>query len=142
VAAMSSTIMPITSTYLASSSTIAAYVGPPTPSIVPSALDGKCVFVGCYTEATNTRALNEDTLIDYIDMTVEMCASFCSGYMLFGLEWRGECYCGDALQPGSVLRPPTECDLTCDGAPLEFCGAGDRLDGGFLKFCAEPMIRS
>ena len=67
-------------------------------------------------------------------MTVEMCATYCSkNYLFFGVEYSGECYCGNSLQSGSVLRPPTECNMVCDGASLEFCGGGDRLNGAFLN---------
>lgn len=48
-------------------------------------------WIGCYTEATNGRALNQATLVNYTAMTVEMCGAFCSPtYSMFGLEYAGE----------------------------------------------------
>jgi hypothetical protein len=64
-------------------------------------------------------------------MTVEMCQSFCSSptvYQYFGVEYAGECYCGNSLQAGSIGAPTTDCSMICDGSPYEFCGAGNRLD--------------
>jgi WSC domain len=64
-------------------------------------------------------------------MTVEMYQAFCSSptpYQMFGVEYAGECYCGNVLQAGSVGAPTTDCSMTCDGSPYEFCGAGNRLD--------------
>jgi hypothetical protein len=51
---------------------------------------GNYGWIGCYTEATNARALNSATLVNYNTMTVEMCEAFCSSpvaYTMFGLEY-------------------------------------------------------
>jgi hypothetical protein len=64
-------------------------------------------------------------------MTVELCQSFCASqgtYSMFGVEYAGECYCGNTLQTGSVLAPTTDCSMLCDGNKFEYCGAGNRLD--------------
>lgn len=51
---------------------------------------GKYSLVGCQTEATNGRALQAtSTAAD--DMTLEKCATFCSGYTYFGTEYGREC---------------------------------------------------
>lgn len=57
------------------------------PSIVPSY--GAYNYSGCYTEGSGTRALGaKQTASD--DMTVAYCASFCSGYRYFGIEYSSE----------------------------------------------------
>jgi WSC domain len=45
--------------------------------------------IGCYTEATSTRAL---TGLSYFDdaMTVEKCAAACAGFDYFGIEYHRE----------------------------------------------------
>lgn len=48
-------------------------------------------YVGCYTEATNIRALTAGTIIDYDAMTTEKCAAACTGFIFFGIEYGGEC---------------------------------------------------
>jgi hypothetical protein len=82
---------------------------------------------GCYTEATNIRALSEGKYCDD-NMTVGMCALACSGFTLFGVEYGRECYCGSSLNAGSVSAPIQECNFACPGNKKEFCGAGNRLN--------------
>ena len=122
-------VSPTTSTSTSTSSSI--YSGPTT---VPSV--GSCYFVGCYSEATNSRALIDAHYIDYsaTGMTVEKCAASCGPtYSLFGVEWSGECYCGNTLQAGSVLMPIEQCQTNvCDGDNMEYCGGSSRLG---LYYC-------
>jgi hypothetical protein len=47
-------------------------------------------FQGCYTEATNIRALSSASFYDYPAMTLEECAADCAGYTYFGVEYGGE----------------------------------------------------
>lgn len=58
-------------------------------------------------------------------MTVESCASFCSDWPYFGIEYGGQCYCGQDLPSESA--PETDCNMACDGNSAELCGAGWRL---------------
>ena len=84
-------------------------------------------YAGCYTEATNGRALSGSTY--YNDkMTVEKCAAACNAYSLFGLEYGRECYCGNRINSGSVLTLEGDCNFTCPGNKAQSCGAGRRLD--------------
>lgn len=109
------------------SSSTSATPSPSGPSHVKAV--GSYNWIGCYTEATNSRALKSDTLINYNTMTVEICAGFCGPtYSMFGIEYSGECYCGNTLQAGSVLAPTTDCSMICGGNSQEYCGAGNRLD--------------
>jgi hypothetical protein len=106
------------------------------PTTVPSV--GSCYFVGCYSEATNSRALVGNHYIDYsvTGITVEKCAASCGpAYSLFGVEWSGECYCGNALQAGSVLMPIEQCTNVCDGDSTEYCGGSARLG---VYYCPPP----
>ena len=61
-------------------------------------------------------------------MTLEMCAADCQGFTYWGVEYGGECYCGNALQAGSVVAADSDCSFTCPGNAYEYCGAGNRLD--------------
>ncbi|KAL8894926.1 MAG: hypothetical protein Q9207_008363 [Kuettlingeria erythrocarpa] len=82
---------------------------------------------GCYTEATNGRALSGKTYYDDA-MTTAKCASACAGFDLFGLEYYRECYCGNKLQTGSVAAPSAECKYPCTGDKDEICGGDNRLN--------------
>ncbi|KUJ09774.1 WSC-domain-containing protein [Mollisia scopiformis] len=84
-------------------------------------------YGGCYTEATNMRALTGDAYFDDL-MTVEKCAAACSTFSRFGVEYGRECYCGNSIMPGSVSAPETDCSFPCPGDAGEFCGAGNRLN--------------
>ncbi|KAI4223684.1 MAG: hypothetical protein L6R36_005237 [Xanthoria steineri] len=92
---------------------------PPTPSTYTSE--------GCYTEATRGRALSGKTYYDDA-MTTAKCATACTGFDLFGLEYYRECYCGNKLQPGSVSTPSNECYHPCTGDKNEICGGDNRLN--------------
>ncbi|MCJ1427052.1 hypothetical protein MMC29_004955 [Sticta canariensis] len=94
------------------------------PTVVPSV--GGFNYSGCYTEATNGRALSGKTL-NANDMTIEHCASNCTSYKYFGVEFGSECYCGNTLGAGTVKAAGTDCSMTCPGNPNEICGNGNRL---------------
>ena len=89
-------------------------------------------YVGCYTDANQAPnpypALSAKAMSDFSKMTVELCGTFCKGYTFFGIEWRGECYCGNEIGKGSLLQQDKECGLTCPGDYRQLaCGEGQRL---------------
>lgn len=87
---------------------------------------GSWNWYGCYTEATNNRALNAKAFAgDTVDL--ESCAAFCAGYDFFGTEYAGECYCGNTFNAGSVKTDVSECNMICKADACEYCGAGNRL---------------
>jgi hypothetical protein len=53
---------------------------------------GNWAFQGCWTEATNGRALASTTFAND-SMTLESCASFCTGFKMFGVEYGRKCMC-------------------------------------------------
>ncbi|KAK3378435.1 hypothetical protein B0H63DRAFT_397603 [Podospora didyma] len=99
----------------------------PTGTLAIKPTVGAYAFVGCQTEATTGRALSGLTYAADA-MTLESCAAFCSAYTYFGTEYGRECYCGNSLGAGSVPAPVGDCSMTCAGNPLEYCGAGNRLE--------------
>ncbi|RDA92642.1 hypothetical protein CP533_1469 [Ophiocordyceps camponoti-saundersi (nom. inval.)] len=93
----------------------------------PEAIAGNWLSYGCYSEATNGRALNDKTYADD-NMTLAACAGFCTEYSFFGVEYSRECFCGDALDQTATKQPGSECSMTCMGsAGCEYCGGGRRL---------------
>lgn len=89
-------------------------------------------YAGCYTDgdpAPNPyRALFGKVISDFDKMTVEMCGAFCKDYKVFGIEWNGECYCGNELAKGSTKKDDAECGLTCPGNYKQrACGESKRL---------------
>ncbi|KAG0648748.1 WSC domain-containing [Hyphodiscus hymeniophilus] len=99
---------------------------------IPRTADGY-VYAGCYTDSPSNRALGLASTVDYDSMTVEKCGQFCKsgGYLMFGLEYGGECWCGNAVSAGNTIAPKqdAECTTTCPGDPTELaCGAANRLN--------------
>ena len=94
------------------------------PAVVPST--GPYNYSGCYTEGTNVRALGSKATASP-DMTVQSCATYCSGYTYFGLEYANECYCGNSFGTGSVKTVEDQCTMNCAGNSSQICGAGGRL---------------
>ena len=76
---------PSATTANAGTSTSAANSGPTCVTSV-NTTQGVWNMIGCFTEATASRAL---TSASYSNSTnsVEQCAAFCSGYTFFGVEW-------------------------------------------------------
>lgn len=102
------------------------------PSVVPSASGFS--YLGCYTEATNGRALSGlENPVGGSTLTVALCAAACKGYAFMGLEYSGECYCGNTFNAGSAVAPggsdPQQnmCDMLCDGDQTTYCGGPNRL---------------
>jgi hypothetical protein len=56
-------------------------------------------------------------------MTIDYCIKLCGskGYKFAGLEIGDECYCGDAFDSSSSLRPE-ECSNSCVGNKYQVCG--------------------
>ena len=68
-------------------------------------------------------------------MTIEACAAFCigKGAALAGLEYAGECWCGDRLPAGAILGADNGgttgavCKMNCVGNVTEICGGSNAL---------------
>lgn len=99
----------------------AELTGPSHPATV-----GDYEFYGCVTDSQTARTLTESALTDS-DMTLEMCATFCSGYTFFGTEYSIECFCGNEFTAGATVVDDSECSMTCGGNADNLCGNGDRL---------------
>lgn len=95
---------------------------------------GNWLYMGCYSEATNNRALSDlQNPISGLAVTIEACAVACAGYGYFGTEYSSECYCGYTVNIGSALvagstPAQTLCDMTCSGNASEYCGGPGRLN--------------
>src|SRR6266516_1182264 len=64
-------------------------------------------------------------------LTVALCTSACqaAGYVLAGVEYAGECYCGNTVASGGPASDGlTGCNMPCNGNSSEFCGGPNRLD--------------
>ncbi|KAF8855141.1 hypothetical protein BDZ45DRAFT_676433 [Acephala macrosclerotiorum] len=123
----SSSILSSTSTTVTSSSIITTAI---TPSGTLNPLEPKTIstfqYIGCYTDlVNNVRTLSS---IKYVNstMTLEMCATKCTSYDYFGVEYGSECYCGYTLN-ATLRATETDCNKPCGGNATEICGKANRL---------------
>ncbi|KAJ3176268.1 hypothetical protein HK101_010463 [Irineochytrium annulatum] len=86
------------------------------------------VSYGCVLDAANGAGRTLSKQMQNPKRTVEDCLSACSAYSYAGLEYGGECWCGNSfLNTTSVDVPLAQCNDPCNGNKAEICGSGNRL---------------
>ncbi|CAP60434.1 uncharacterized protein PODANS_1_7300 [Podospora anserina S mat+] len=86
--------------------------------------------MGCYSEGTTGRTLTHGIgSIPAGEMTVAKCTAACAAanYILAGVEYGGECFCGNTISNGGAPAA-SGCSMTCNGNTTEFCGGPSRLN--------------
>jgi len=83
-------------------------------------------YYGCVLDQGSPRSLPDDSTAGN-GMTLESCASFCSGFDYFGTEYGSQCYCGYSLNAAGVNEPSADCNMPCGGDTTEVCGGSWRL---------------
>ncbi|KAH8909665.1 WSC-domain-containing protein [Coniochaeta sp. PMI_546] len=83
------------------------------------------VYSGCFADNTPDATLSFHSDADRYNMTVEGCMAECkgNGFRYAGLEYYGECYCGNAVNGPSVDE--SQCNFPCTGNQSEVCGGGN-----------------
>ncbi|KAK3327788.1 WSC domain-containing protein [Cercophora scortea] len=103
------------------------------PKVVQTAVAGsiQATLQGCFVDNSTARVLPKYTWTSTTQITPSSCVAKCAtkGYAVSGVEYGGECYCGDAVPPASALAPsPWDCRaMFCTGDSSSFCGAGKRI---------------
>ncbi|AEO53498.1 glyoxal oxidase like protein [Thermothelomyces thermophilus ATCC 42464] len=99
--------------------------------------------LGCYAEGKTGRALTYNPGLPGADMTVAKCTAACraANYILAGVEYGGECYCGNTIANGGAPAD-SGCSMVCNGNSTEFCGGPDRLNVYSYKNQYEPTATS
>ncbi|RGP81502.1 fungistatic metabolite [Fusarium longipes] len=101
-----------------------------TPTVSTEGVNSPPEYLGCYTEGVDALALGDAKTTDKSKMTVETCATFCSGkgYHYLGVQNGQDCYCSKkGPSNGSIEAPVSECRVTCKGDKTQKCGAAKRL---------------
>ncbi|KAJ7917393.1 hypothetical protein B0H13DRAFT_1608409, partial [Mycena leptocephala] len=93
--------------------------------------------IGCQADSTSDRALKHLVAVASRNMTVEGCLDSCAtgGYILGGVEFGDECYCGNALLYG--YGASTACNKPCSANAFELCGGPDALN--LYQFADTPF---
>lgn len=85
-------------------------------------------FVGCQTEPSPSPPSTLNGSSGTSDsMTLETCATFCSGQTFFGVENSTNCYCGTTINTGTDIAGPELCYLPCAGNSSQVCGGPNAL---------------
>ncbi|KAH8813385.1 hypothetical protein DL96DRAFT_1535569 [Flagelloscypha sp. PMI_526] len=88
------------------------------------------VYQGCWVDGANGRVLQYQQTGIHSPMTIELCVAECQrlNHDGAGLEYGGECWCGDKiLNGGALAETDAESSMPCDGAAGEACGSGLRI---------------
>ncbi|KAI9673289.1 MAG: hypothetical protein M1829_004354 [Trizodia sp. TS-e1964] len=102
--------------------TTTSTVGQATPSATIALSAGSFTYTSCNRELASGRALTGPTMASDT-MTIETCATFCSGYNYFGVEDGRECYCGNSIDTGAApVVSESYCNHVCIGNVREICG--------------------
>ena len=58
------------------------------------------------------------------------CIAACkeAGYLLAGVQYSYQCFCGNSPPPWSVIKPGYECNLVCPGNSNQKCGGTWRMN--------------
>ncbi|OAP63261.1 hypothetical protein AYL99_02488 [Fonsecaea erecta] len=97
---------------------------PPSGPTIPATI-GNFTYQSCYTEIPG-RALGAFALADN-SITLQTCASNCTQYQYFGVEYGRECYCGNTLGSGSAPATDGRCNMACSGNSSFTCGGPNGL---------------
>ncbi|KAJ4268676.1 hypothetical protein NW762_002743 [Fusarium torreyae] len=85
---------------------------------------------GCYTDSSpKGRALTWSMDVDSSSMTPTSCLNACAnqGFPLAGMEYGGECYCGNVLANDTTKADVGDCNVPCNGDKTLLCGGPSRL---------------
>jgi WSC domain len=83
-------------------------------------------YIDCHTDSVNSRTINDKSEVSY-SMTLDLCATFCGGYIFFGVEFGRECYCGNTLLASSTTATDGRCNMQCLGNSAQICGGSNGL---------------
>jgi iron transport multicopper oxidase len=92
----------------------------------PAVVNGQWNYTGCYQDNVNNVRTLPSANTAANTMTLEACATFCSGYNYFGTEYGRECYCGYTLNI-TLKAQESDCSTPCAANANEICGTGNRL---------------
>ncbi|TFL02772.1 WSC domain-containing protein [Pterulicium gracile] len=88
------------------------------------------IFPQCYVDQVSDRVLPVLANDQASPVSVDLCTKACKAknFPYAGLEYGGECFCGNTKPSPSLKRHYTECaKMACDGNKNEYCGGADRI---------------
>ncbi|OCK86428.1 WSC-domain-containing protein [Lepidopterella palustris CBS 459.81] len=90
---------------------------------------GGWTSLGCWSDSQASRTLS---LMAHSGQHVsdDNCQYQCTqlGYNYAGVEYSGQCYCDNWVNPIATQEPDTDCNMPCTGVPSQPCGGPDRMN--------------
>ncbi|KAF2876886.1 hypothetical protein BDV95DRAFT_673780 [Massariosphaeria phaeospora] len=103
---------------------------PPMPYLNPGVHGYRSL--GCYSDSVAARTLTVGmgTAGGAESLTVALCMSACAAgsYFYAGVEYSGECYCGNTLAGDGTPQDESGCKMACNGNMTESCGGSSRIN--------------
>lgn len=118
---ITTTTTPITTTSTPATSTT---TGTTTTTTTTTASSTDFTYQGCWTDMKNGRILPTG-FPDSTTLTHESCIASCkaAGYIVAGMEFSRECFCGNLIIQGGALAPNDgDCAMPCNGNSAQVCG--------------------
>lgn len=81
-------------------------------------------YLGCFVDENDNRKLGDEKMSS--GATPQKCRAKCYGYKYFGLQFKGECHCGDARNGKGPKRDDSECNTACEAQRGVMCGGAHR----------------
>ncbi|KAH8659256.1 WSC domain-containing protein [Tricladium varicosporioides] len=91
-------------------------------------------YKGCYSDSQSSRTLAiEAHFGEHVDddNCVYQCIQL--GHIFAGVEYSGQCYCGDYVNPAATQEPETDCYMPCTKTATQACGGPDRMNLYYLE---------
>ena len=85
------------------------------------------LYLGCFDD--HTRLLDKKIYSNNSN-SPDLCMRGCKaeGFSFSGLQYGGECFCGNQDPPVCLRKPEEECDMKCPGNEEEFCGGNRKMN--------------
>ncbi|CCA72850.1 hypothetical protein PIIN_06786 [Serendipita indica DSM 11827] len=85
-------------------------------------------YVNCYTDSVGQRTL--PTPLGIASMTIGKCEAACgaAGFLYAGVEYGGECWCGNTILGTATVAASGACNMACNGDATEICGGGNAIN--------------
>ncbi|KAI8811253.1 WSC domain-containing protein [Cladochytrium replicatum] len=103
-------------------SRLLAYKGPAVKTQVPG-----WTYTGCYADSPAPNRLLSYQAAD--QQSVSNCVDACTtrGFTIAGLQYGGQCFCGNAIRSNPGTVPVQECMVNQCPNQIDYCGAGYRM---------------
>jgi len=92
-------------------------------------------YSGCFKDQKNPRSL--EVFHGWSGYFPSKCRAACSGYKYFGLQWKGQCRCGNAEKGLGMQLDEVKCNTPCLYQTEEMCG-GSWANSIYLVIPAPP----